>query len=96
MIAGAGSAGLNLTSAEYVVIAEQWWNSSVEYQTICQAWRQGQKKVVKVVRFDMPNSLIDNEICKVRMLKLAINDALMRPLIHKHDHMPRIVVLYHR
>lgn len=93
MTAGAGSVGLNLTSARIVVICEEWWNSSVEFQTICRCWRQGQKEIVKVIKLHVMNSAIDGEISRVRRGKTKINEELMEPLFHRHDEIPKVVDL---
>ena len=46
----AGGMGLNLTSADVVILVDLWWNPSVEEQAIARAHRMGQKKSVEVIR----------------------------------------------
>lgn len=90
---GAGSVGLNLQSGRVVIIAEEWWNDNVVKQVISRCWRQGASGIVKVIKFHVANSAIDAEISRVRSLKVATNDALMGPLYHKHDEIPKVVDL---
>ena len=46
----AGGAGLNLTEADYVFLADPWWNPSVEKQAIARAHRIGQDKKVMAIQ----------------------------------------------
>jgi len=46
----AGGAGLNLTSASYVVLYDPWWNPAVENQAIDRTHRIGQKNKVIAYR----------------------------------------------
>jgi len=82
--AGCGSVGLNLTAGNIVVLCEQWWNVSNERQAMCRAFRQGQKKIVMVIRPFVVNSAIDREIAKRRMAKLNVNNDLTKTLMHNH------------
>lgn len=54
LMTDAGSVGINLQSASYVVNFDQNWSPAVMIQRYCRAWRNGQKKPVIVV----------NMICK--------------------------------
>ncbi|KAF9625561.1 hypothetical protein IFM89_024334 [Coptis chinensis] len=47
----AGGVGLNLTAASNVFLMDPWWNPIVEEQTIMRIHRIGQKRVVRVRRF---------------------------------------------
>jgi SNF2 family DNA or RNA helicase len=46
----AGGAGLNLTSASYVILYDPWWNPAVENQAIDRTHRIGQKNKVIAYR----------------------------------------------
>ena len=46
----AGGSGLNITAADYVIIADPWWNPAVEDQATARAYRMGQSKPVTVYR----------------------------------------------
>jgi len=80
--AGCGSVGLNLIAGNIVVLCEEWWNVSNERQAMCRAFRQGQKKIVMVIRPFVVNSAIDREIDKRRMAKLDVNNDLTKALMH--------------
>lgn len=60
----AGGYGLNLTSADTVIIYDPWWNPMVENQAIDRTHRIGQKKAVNVYR------LITRESIEEKILKL--------------------------
>ncbi len=47
----AGGVGLNLTAADYVFLADPWWNPAVEEQAMSRAHRIGQDKKVFVYKF---------------------------------------------
>lgn len=95
MTAGAGGVGLNLTSGKTVIIEEEWWNNSVEKQTISRCHRQGAAEEVTVIKWWVENSMIDGEVTRVRESKVKTNTALMAPLVHKHDEILQIIELLH-
>ncbi len=61
----AGGAGLNLTSASYVVLYDPWWNPAVEAQAIDRTHRIGQKNKVNAYRLLMRDSVEE----KIRVLQ---------------------------
>lgn len=63
----AGGAGLNLTSASYVVLFDPWWNPAVEAQAIDRAHRIGQTRTVIAYRLLIKDSLEE----KIRALQAA-------------------------
>ncbi|MEI2663036.1 DEAD/DEAH box helicase [Rossellomorea sp. LJF3] len=46
----AGGTGLNLTSADTVILYDTWWNPAVEEQAADRAHRMGQENTVKVIK----------------------------------------------
>ena len=53
----AGGVGLNLTSADYVIILDPWWNPAAEDQAADRAYRIGQDKPVMVYRIVTVDSI---------------------------------------
>ena len=53
----AGGTGLNLTSANHVVLYDRWWNPAVEDQARDRAWRIGQGKTVISHRLVCPGTV---------------------------------------
>ncbi len=53
----AGGLGLNLTSADYVIHMDPWWNPAVEAQASDRAHRIGQKRPVTVYRLVARNTI---------------------------------------
>ena len=47
----AGGVGLNLVSANTVIMVDPWWNPSTEDQAIDRVHRLGQVRAVEVYRF---------------------------------------------
>jgi len=72
----AGGVGLNLTSADYVIILDPWWNPAVENQAISRAHRIGQDKKVMVYRF-ISKDTIEEKILKLQSDKLNLADAFV-------------------
>ncbi len=61
----AGGAGLNLTSASYVILYDPWWNPAVESQAIDRTHRIGQKNKVIAYRLLTRDSVEE----KIRVLQ---------------------------
>ncbi|WP_235823457.1 DEAD/DEAH box helicase [Azohydromonas sediminis] len=53
----AGGFGLNLTAADYVIIADPWWNPAAEDQAMGRAHRIGQQRPVTVYRLVTAGSI---------------------------------------
>ncbi len=87
----AGGTGLNLTSANYVIHMDPWWNPAVEEQATDRAHRLGQTQAVTVYRLVASNTIEESIIDihdrkrdlvqgildgKDKVSKLSINDLL--------------------
>ncbi len=72
----AGGAGLNLTAADYVFIADPWWNPSVEQQAIARAHRIGQDKNVMAVKF-ITKDTIEEKILVLQQRKMQLADDII-------------------
>ncbi|KAH0834326.1 DNA repair helicase rad5,16 [Fonsecaea pedrosoi] len=64
----AGGVGLNLSMASKVIILDLWFNSSVEAQAYCRAFRIGQENRVDVLRFVVKGS-IDEDLIRMQERK---------------------------
>ncbi len=69
----AGWTGLNLTSADYVIHLDPWWNPAVENQATDRAHRMGQKKTVFVQKLIVRES-IEEKILQLQEGKKKLID----------------------
>lgn len=67
----AGGLGLNLTTASTVVILEPGWNPTDEEQAVRRAYRIGQLRRVRVVRFVMHNT-IEQQVVRLQKQKQTL------------------------
>lgn len=72
----AGGTGLNLTSADYVIHLDPWWNPSIEDQASDRAYRIGQDKPVTVYRL-IATDTIEEKIIALHRTKKSLADALL-------------------
>jgi len=72
----AGGLGLNLTSADYVILLDPWWNPAVEQQAIDRSHRIGQKRKVISYRFITKNT-VEEKIMSLQQKKRSISDSLV-------------------
>lgn len=72
----AGGTGLNLTSADTVIIYDPWWNPAVEGQAVDRAHRIGQTKTVHVYRLVTENS-VEQKIMDLKSKKATLVEALV-------------------
>jgi len=72
----AGGVGLNLTSADNVVLYDPWWNPSVERQAVDRAHRIGQDKKVNVYKL-ITKGTIEEKILKLQEKKQGLFDSLV-------------------
>mmetsp|Transcript_55078 Transcript_55078/g.120078 ORF Transcript_55078/g.120078 Transcript_55078/m.120078 type:complete len:119 (+) Transcript_55078:1931-2287(+) len=71
-----GGVGLNLTCANNVVLADLWWNPSVEDQAVDRTHRLGQKNKVNVYKLVVQES-VEQEIVKLQEKKKLIRDQII-------------------
>ncbi|MFZ2576497.1 MAG: DEAD/DEAH box helicase [Lactococcus hircilactis] len=64
----AGGVGLNLTSADVVILVDLWWNPAVEEQAVARAHRMGQKNTVEVIRL-ITQGTIEEKIMEIQERK---------------------------
>jgi SNF2 family DNA or RNA helicase len=72
----AGGVGLNLTSANNVIIMDPWWNPAVENQAIDRSHRIGQNKVVQVFRL-ISRGTIEEKIYQLQNIKQEISGEIL-------------------
>jgi len=72
----AGGVGLNLTSADYVIHMDPWWNPAVEDQASDRAHRLGQTRPVTIYRF-ITQGTIEERILKLHGSKRDLADSLL-------------------
>jgi len=72
----AGSVGINLTQASFVLLLDPWWNPFAENQAIARAHRIGQDKPVNVVRF-ITKDTIEEKIISLQQKKKEISDSII-------------------
>jgi non-specific serine/threonine protein kinase len=72
----AGGVGLNLTSADYVIHIDPWWNPAVEMQAADRAHRIGQDKPVFIYKIIARNS-VEEKILELQEHKKELVDKLI-------------------
>ncbi len=72
----AGGTGLNLTSANTVIIYDPWWNPAVEAQATDRTHRIGQTRIVSSLKLVAKNS-IEEKILNMQLEKQKIFDTLI-------------------
>ena len=88
--AGAGGAGMNLTSASVVIQAEPWWTYSEQQQAWFRTYRTGQDKDVTVYVLEADNSMVDLHIAATRDTKAEAVGKFMAELRRPDEQMPDI------
>jgi len=71
-----GGTGLNLTSADTVILYDPWWNPMVENQAIDRVHRIGQTNKVQVFRL-ISKGTVEEKILALQQSKLAMFDAVI-------------------
>ncbi|MDR1323554.1 MAG: DEAD/DEAH box helicase, partial [Candidatus Margulisbacteria bacterium] len=72
----AGGVGINLTSANYVIIYDPWWNPAVEQQAMDRAHRIGQTKEVFVYKL-ITKGTVEEKILALQKKKKSLIDAVI-------------------
>ena len=78
-----GGVGLNLTSANVVIMYDHSWNPSKDMQAIDRAHRLGQKKIVQVFRLITINSIEEQLISLQTFKKYISNNVVDTSKIHE-------------
>ena len=71
----AGGVGLNLTSADTVILYDPWWNPAVEAQAMDRTHRIGQDKPVFVYKLITENT-VEEKILAMQERKQALADGV--------------------
>lgn len=72
----AGGTGLNLTSADTIILYDLWWNPAVEEQATSRAHRIGQERTVQVYRL-ISSGTIEEKILQLQMRKKEMFDQMI-------------------
>lgn len=72
----AGGVGLNLTSAQYAMIYDPWWNPAVENQAADRIYRIGQTKNVTIYKLITADS-IEEKIEDLKNIKSKISELIL-------------------
>ncbi|RRD71864.1 MULTISPECIES: DEAD/DEAH box helicase [unclassified Desulfovibrio] len=72
----AGGTGLNLTSADYVIHYDPWWNPAVESQATDRTHRIGQKRQVFSYKLICQNT-VEEKILKLQEAKRGVAEAII-------------------
>jgi SNF2 family DNA or RNA helicase len=72
----AGNSGLNLTAADYVFLADPWWNPFTMKQAEDRAHRIGQNKTVMSYKFITKNT-IEEKILALQMKKTKLAESII-------------------
>lgn len=72
----AGGVGLNLTAADYVVIADPWWNPAAEDQASSRAHRLGQQRSVTVYRL-VTQGTVEERVLELHRHKRELAEAVL-------------------
>ncbi|MBW3113664.1 SNF2 helicase associated domain-containing protein [Bacillus sp. MCCB 382] len=74
----AGGTGLNLTSADTVILYDTWWNPAVEEQAADRAHRMGQKNTVQVIKL-IAKGTIEEKMNELQDKKRHLIQEVMSP-----------------
>merc|ERR1719258_757694 len=71
MTTGVGGVGLNLVSADRVVLVDPAWNPATDAQAVDRAFRIGQTREVRVYRLVM-SGLIEDKMFRLQVFKMGL------------------------
>lgn len=74
----AGGTGLNLMTADTVVLYDTWWNPAVEEQAADRAYRMGQKNDVQVIKL-VARGTIEEKINELQEKKRHLIETILDP-----------------
>ena len=72
----AGGTGLNLATADTVILYDSWWNPAVEQQAADRAHRLGQQSPVEVIKLLMTGT-IEEKMAELQDRKATMIDAVL-------------------
>merc|ERR1719305_2046522 len=78
-----GGVGLNLTSADRVVLIDPAWNPAVDAQAVDRAFRIGQTREVRVYRLVM-SGLIEDKMFRLQVFKMGIMRTVLEARPQQH------------
>lgn len=76
MTTSVGGVGLNLTSADRVVIVDPAWNPATDAQAVDRAFRIGQTREVRVYRLVM-SGLIEDKMFRLQVFKMGLTKSAL-------------------
>ena len=80
----AGGVGLNLTKADYVLIADPWWNPQAENQAIARAHRIGRTEAVTVKKY-ISIGTIEEKIHQLQQKKIELSEEILAVAQENHS-----------
>jgi superfamily II DNA or RNA helicase len=85
----AGGTGLNLTAADFVILADPWWNPMAEQQAIARVHRIGQTQRVTVRKYITLDS-VEEKIFRLQADKQELADAFLN--LTEHSSMEQVLL----
>jgi SNF2 family DNA or RNA helicase len=78
-----GGVGLNLTSADRVILVDPAWNPAVDAQAVDRAFRIGQTKEVRVYRL-IVSGLIEDKMFRLQVFKMGLTKTALEASEQNH------------
>jgi SNF2 family DNA or RNA helicase len=85
-----GGVGLNITTANVVILCGPWWKSEWEKQAIKRAHRPGQTREVVAIRMQANNCLVEDYKAKIRDRKHKDNSKIIAHITRKDGVVPKV------